>query len=210
MSSLQVYVIDKTGRVEHLADAHNSGAGFPWIWDRIALKHTGKRFPILGGDAEARAVWRLFGTPGLSAVENIIMGMSYDNVWIARKRLFDVQNSLVRWWPENCHISETGALGMFNGMVEPTLMFLVGILECVPDDAIGVCFNGTSVNSNPWRVKTDDTDDETFPFVFGADSKLVGGGEPWELFERLQTVHGMTTRYDLRNGLVAVWEPVKA
>lgn len=195
MSSLEVYQIAKDGVVRHLGDAGCAPAGWMHFWSAVSMRVFGERMGF--DDESCQRVWRLFGSDRLTVTENILMGASFDRAWVRRGGIDELIWALHDWWPDNCRIG--------GHMVRPTLLEVVGILRCVAHDALGVCFNGTSVNSNPWRVREGE-EGETRPFRFGTDTHLVDGGEPWEVFEALKE-RGLKTRWDLRHGLVGVREP---
>lgn len=167
MSSCEVYAIGIDGDVHYYDAARNAWGGAMHIWHTLGEKRLGRELSVFQGYDR---VWKLFGTPALQPWENVALGFTFDRVWVRRENLPRLADALAEFWLQHHHPA-------------PTIPALVEIIRrAAADEAVrGLCFNQTSVCSNPWRVRLGE--DEGRPYNFDRDGHGEGGH--WELFEEI-------------------------
>jgi len=166
MSRVNVYRIEPDGVVVPHAEIQNALAGAAWIWNTLS-KAVGVPCDMFAYEP----LWRLFGSDRLTLHQNIVLGFTFDAVWVRKGNVPGLVAALREFFREH----GTG--------VVPTVMGIAAACEqAAAMDIRGVCFNQTSVCENPWRIRTND-DGETRPFQFDKDTRDRNGKEPWELFE---------------------------
>lgn len=179
MSSLEVYKVQLDGSVVAAGSARNSWCGAFLIWKRLGEKY-GTEFDLL----KPKPTWDLFGSGRMSRQEDLVMGLTFDAVWIAREHLAEVCAALRVFVKHHVRAGEA-----------PTLAKAISILEPMIDDETvrGACFNVTSVNSNPWNLY-DESADENRSVIVGKDTEDANGNEIEELFALLQGKEDDRTR----------------
>lgn len=210
MSYVTVYAIDGQGDVLHWGEAHNNHAFAPHVWDVIARANGFKDgFPWSEAPprAEEKRFWRLFNSGTLSERDNIVLGATYDRVYIARANLGRVAAAIREFYDETSTMPDKYRGGTYK--IASTMSDTADLLVEIAADGKfrGACFNMCSANCNPWVVrwdkysaeekraaraecdadKADDLLDEERPFNFDRDPGrkiLAPGGDPWELFDR--------------------------
>lgn len=84
MSYVTIYRIDADGDVERLGEAKNNHGFAPLVWDKLMAQYritpTGPRW----GDDYYQPLWGLSGTGKLKRHEDILLGATFDRVWISR------------------------------------------------------------------------------------------------------------------------------
>lgn len=202
MSCVEIYAINRDGDVVDFGEARNSHGYAPHIWEVLSQKLCGTSFPWSSKDVP---VWKKFRDPSVSENERIVLGATYDAVWIKRENIPRLVTALEAFWEKHATIypQETRP-SMFSTPVPVavyrTIPALIEILvKIAADDKYrGVCFNATSVNGNPWRVREpqegEDYDDDPRAFNFDKDTQDTNGNEPWELFEAVDSVTTLRPR----------------
>jgi hypothetical protein len=216
VSYVEIYGIHLTGDVLHYGEARNAH-GCAWhIWDTLCQKYCGKRFSTLNN---ADDFWGLPESGLMSKSEDLVLVFTYDYHWFQRRDIPDLVQALQDFW--GSHSKFTGWDGKVVS-VAPTIPEVIRILNQASEDESlwGVCFNQTSVNSNPWvvrepkkpyseAVKEDPgliaevycaRDEERRPFSFAKDTDLEQGRKPVdageflrELWGSRKVVHGLPT-----------------
>jgi hypothetical protein len=187
MSYATVYVIRPNGDVEHYDDAQNALAGASYIWD-VYEKEFGfldaGRHPMLTGEYKC---WAKFKDPNAPLEKRIVIGFTFDDVWVRRDRIPQLVDALRLFWRDHSKRWDSFE-GKWSAVV-PTIATLADIIERAgKEDIRGVCFQQTSVSDNAWLLPGPTEDDEWRPFNFDRDKLTAYDGEPWELFEVLEEV----------------------
>ena len=178
MSCVRTYKITQDGKVLSHEDVRNPWGCAMYVWTTMTEKYLGKT----PGFCDNFPVWKLFATPKMSERDSIVMGFTFDGVWIKRENIPRLVTALRSFWED--HHTSRWPDGTVHEVV-PTIPRVADILEGIATDETikGVCFNQTSVCSNPWWVRTGE--DEGRPFDFTVDTKDLNDHEPWELFEAM-------------------------
>lgn len=192
MSRLEIYGIDAAGDACQYDEVSNAWGGAWRIWDALSVRYLGRPFGFGSGD---QRVWSLFEDgSGLDFVERTALGFTFDRVWVRRVNLTRLADALAAFDAR------------YPGAPRATLAGVVEVLRQMADDPdlVGVCFNQTSVNSDPWRVPATFEErraevgpeyteqdyandmDRDRPYNFLRDPPELGGKPVWELFEALE------------------------
>lgn len=148
MSYVTIYAVQANGDLEELADAENNHAGAPLVWRVLGSKYgylDPLQHPFFLMDPGLKAMWDEWPSPRMSIAENVLLGSTFDNVWVARGTLPE----LIKAWSEFHaeHIlphrtDERCAVGI-----------IAALREANEDTTIrGVAFNMCSANESPWEV----------------------------------------------------------
>ena len=178
MSYATVFQIRENGQVEDFADVRNGMAGAPVIWRELSKKYRVDDPMSFGGDKGA-AFWKLFADPRVSRGDKIVIGFTFDAVWVRRDHNPELVEALRAFDRQYC-----------AGIV-PTIAGLATALQRLHDEkpsARGACFQMTSVSDAIWSIE--DGEDEYRRFDFSRDSKTKGDHEPYELFDKLEARDG--------------------
>lgn len=143
MSSCEIYAVKTNGEVSYYDRAKNAWGGAMHIWQTLAKKHIGDGFSFF---ADMKPVWNLADNESVPMHERIVLASTFDKA-IAKK---DFLPTLIEAFEEFAAEFPT-----------PTLEKEIEILKTMQDDpeVIGVCWNQTSVNGDPWSVYDEDNDD---------------------------------------------------
>lgn len=175
MSYVEIFVIEADGQVASFDRVHNPHGWFPAVWDYAAEKHgIGKRFHL--HEAEHRAVWNLFRDGRLTPTERLMMGATFDRVWIRRARCAELAD----------------ALDVFHDFLmtrepdcAPTARSMAVIIRralAEKPDLMGVCFNGTSVSQVLWNAPPEPAEEDSAGLINILKQPLCYDGKPhWEI-----------------------------
>lgn len=208
MSRCELYAIHHDGSIHHYGDAKNSWGGAMHIWDTLARKYFQRPFgpPISAEDkAFHEDFWQEFyrAPPRLKPHERIVLGFTYQRVWVKRANLLRLAGALQVFWDH--HHKGYDRFGAPFPIAPTILEILAHVKNAAQDEALkGLCFNQTSVDSDAWEVPMtyaealeagyprDEYTEEDHAaerprrmFDFSKDTE-VHGGVPWELFEVLE------------------------
>ncbi len=182
MSRLDIYVIEADGEVARFGEAHNAGAGAPHIWKCLAEKYKVRDpFDYMGGGPN-NELWQLQGTGKLTPQDDAVLAFTFDSIWVRRERIPKLIEVLEAFWSE--HPKQWSQFDKKWFDVVPTVQATADVLKLLlveKPECRGVCFNQTSVCSNPWWVRSKDDEDEGHPYVFGRDTLNGDGKEPHEI-----------------------------
>ena len=151
VSYCTIYAIDAAGDVLYAGTAKNNHGFAPHVWAVLAKKHA-IRGPLFGGDEDQGRFWRLFNSGQLSERDNIVLGATYDRVFIARVNVHRVVDALRSFYEENSWVTSHDG---YRYQVVETMLGVARVLDEVAGDVTcrGVCFNLCSANQNPWLVE---------------------------------------------------------
>lgn len=150
MSCMEVYAVDGDGDVVLLTEFRNAWRGAMLVWHEIA-----KKYGVLNewGYPDIEASWKLARTTQLTEPEWCTMVCTFDDVIIPREH-FEYVARMFAAFPFDGHYRE-----------------LAKLIPTLGPSIRGLCFNGTSVNENPWWVFGENEDDEGRPYNIDRDSK---------------------------------------
>lgn len=161
MSCTEVYGVPKDGgELVHLGDLRNAFRGAMWIWTELAKKY----FPddntytaIMGGNK----LWGLINDERLSDTEWYAFVSTFDALIVPNELMDVVADALESFSPgtENLH-----------GQA-------VLLRQAKKDGLRGVCWNQTSVNGDPWRMRDDEDEDSERYFNIDTDETWYPGGK---------------------------------
>jgi hypothetical protein len=163
MSRLEVYAVNRDGDVHHYADCQNSWGGWMHIWHVY-----GQRMGLIHGPGD---IGRMMMTDGFGAIWQRTPELPEGDQWVMRgtfDRVMIRKEDLVMYRVWLCYFCVDATT--------PTLEELILVLDrAIKDDAVcALCFNGTSVSENPWRVydgtnRDEYGDDEGRPYNINRD-----------------------------------------
>lgn len=89
MSYVTLLKVKKTGEVTSYATVANNHGFAPLVWGYFGKKFKTYSGPynIMMDEKALKATWKLFGSGKLDALDNILMGATFDRVWIKHERL---------------------------------------------------------------------------------------------------------------------------
>lgn len=171
MSRCEIYSISNNGNVELYAEERNACAGALVIWMDLAEKY-GINCNVL----DFNPVWSFCNNFKMERSDTIAMVSTYDRVWVAKEHLNEVAEAWENVW------KYVDSKVRQYGKTDDTIRRVAVVLRRASEDENirGICFNHTSVNSNPWQIRIDE--DESRPFNFDTDTEL--DSKPiWELYD---------------------------
>ena len=195
MSYCTVYAIEANGDVVNVGEASNNHAFAPWAWDVIAKKSGFGRFPW-GDEERMKEFWKLCGSGKLSERDDVVLRLTFDNVWVRRENVRATASALVEFFVEH------------GSGIAPTMRGVADLMAEAVEEAgcRGVCFNLCSANANPWVVYyLDMDDDEKRDFRRG---RIGEGPTEEEICEFMEEVEGECRpfNFDRDVGKKRVWK----
>lgn len=167
MSRMVIYRVKADGEVRRLGEASNAWGGAMLIW--TALCEANGLGPI-GYGANLEPLWSMFGKGKLSRRDEIILGMTFDRVWVKRETVPELVEAMRSFYKQ------------YGAGKVATLLAAADVLQKWfdehPDDR-GVAFNQTSVSESLWSVYIEE-EDEKRPYNIDTDTK-----GHWELTDAL-------------------------
>jgi hypothetical protein len=171
VSYVEVFAVDKDGDVlSHSTDARNNHVFAPLVWDLFGKKYgyfAEYPFPSSRDDGLAH-LWREWPSPKMTRAENILLGATFDRVWIRRALLPELVSACEDFLAE--YIRKPAPPSRFDKPGDPPSFYddraVVGIIaalkEILQDESnIGAAFNCCSANEAFWRVRDVDSYDCT-------------------------------------------------
>lgn len=151
MSYVRLFKILPNGDTQVYGEARNNHGFAPLIWEWLGKKYN--KIPpdaYLHGEGVLEQTWAMFGKGELERWENILLGASFDRVWVKRELIPELVDALRRFYQE--YVTP-------RNYVETTLQIadLLGKLLQDPE-ARGVAFNPCSACEPFWRVYDAETD----------------------------------------------------
>jgi hypothetical protein len=178
MSYVTIYAVQAGGDVTEIANASNNHVAAPLVWRALGAKYgylDPQSHPYFLADPGIEVMWAEWPSPKMSHTENVLLGSTFDNVWVAR----DALPELIKGWEKfldqyiRTHkLDDRAAVGIIAALREAHENATVR----------GVAFNMCSANESPWVVEDEDGDD-CLPFNIDtppADTRA------WELTQRMR------------------------
>ena len=180
MSYTEIYKFKKGGDAEKFASVKNAFRGAMAIWVNIekrylpkhipywAINNTSKEYSRISDVSVPSAVeeiWNLFESKGVSEVDKIVLGSTFDNVVVMKEDLPKLID----------------AFRKFEG--ETSLKEQADLIENAlnnDDDLIAIAWNQTSVNGQAWE--SDETSFDVDNEVYYLPYNLLKHDKHWNLF----------------------------
>jgi len=158
MTEVIIYGVNKNGNVEYVGEADNSWAGAMHVWGRIS-----KKYALPGGLFGYQALWNAVDKGILQPFENMVVKSTFDDMIVEKKDIPELLQAYAMY--------DTEYPG--SNLAEQAEIITEEILN--NEDMIGVCWNQTSVNSNPWTNGYDEEEDEPIPYnmLTGTRHRLI-------------------------------------
>lgn len=191
MSYTTIYQIDPDGALRRGADARNSNAFAVLVWTAMGAAY---RMPFsLWPITDDVPIWKAFATGKLSEDDDIVLGSTFDRVWVRRDGLRRYSTALHNVYAK-----------YGTGKVDTLLQIANIVDEIAETDCRGIAIMVTSLSDNLWYVdpKTltaeervaeglpaepeGDEDWIQYNFARDAGKNRSFGKEPWELFAALE------------------------
>ena len=144
MSYTEIYGIKNNGEVAFVNETKNAWRGAMHVWNRLCEKYEIKG-AMFGGFQE---LWKMANTGALADFENTVLKSTFDNVVVKKE---EIPMLLEAFREYDKHFPE-------SSLVEQAEIIENEILN--DDEFMGVCWNQTSVNRNPWLIETEPTEDD--------------------------------------------------
>jgi len=152
VSYTEIYAVRPNGDIEDYGETHNAWLGAMHIWTKL-----GEKYHIRGEHPfDFSRLWK--SSSVMNEADQWVMAGTFDKVIIPKEQLaIYVQ-----------HLRSFATEYPTSNLTEQ-----IAILErAINDDAVqGICFNQTSVNSNPWWIYDESNDDEGKPYNINQDTK---------------------------------------
>jgi hypothetical protein len=140
MSYVEIFAVHADGKVVTFGHARNNHAYTPVVWEVLGKKYGFLRGGYLLMDPGIADLWRALGTGKLTPDEDLLLGSTFDRVWIRR----DALESLVRVLRE---FYETHIKGKYAETVKEAADTIERMTQEIPD-LRGVAFNQCSANAD--------------------------------------------------------------
>lgn len=194
MSYVTLLEVKKSGEVENYAEVGNNHGFAPLVWDYFSKKfktYTGP-YSVSLDEKALKATWKLFNSGKLDRLDNMLMGATFDRVWIKREHIPAFIEALERFHAE--FIVPGNFVRTANGMATALKKFY----EEEPK-ALGIALDQCSAIES-WWTKRLPLGDDGEPLTGNGEAadydyqplnilkdELASDGQPhWELGESLK------------------------
>lgn len=148
MSYTELYQIQPDGQMQSYEEFSNAFRGAFLFWDNMTKRYLpGESAALLMLHDKMQMVWDLAKSESVPLELRVAMLTTFDRAVVGKAGFKWVAQCLIKtqdYFPDPGHIPAQG----------------VALLELAQTDAIGACWNQTSVNSDAWRVYDPDRRDE--------------------------------------------------
>lgn len=187
MSYVTVYAVHPNGEVLHFGEARNNHGYSPIVWDHLARKYSFSQDRYLMGDTLGlERLWRSCGTGVMSKQEDILLGSTFDRVWIRKdglERLLEAQEVFYR---------EVVLPGKFVETIAGCMDFERRAMKEI-EGLLGIAFNQCSAVSSFWNLPYERDVEEDYlyrPYNVLTDAEAqfgeYKGKRGWELMADLE------------------------
>ncbi|MFJ8528514.1 hypothetical protein [Bacillus sp. NPDC094106] len=149
MSETVIYGVKLNGEVEFVGETRNAWKGAMHVWTNLAKAYAVEE----GLELERfRNLWRMTDKGILTDFENIVMKSTFDNVIVKKEdipKLVDAFRQYDKKYPN-------------SSLLEQANIIEGDILN--DQEMMGVCWNQTSINRNPWVDGYDEENEEYIPY----------------------------------------------
>ena len=160
MSNTEIYGVKNDGEIVFVDETQNSWRGVMHVWSNLGEEYGVPGGPFTGFDG----LWKKANKGHLSALDNLMVLATFDNVVVKKETLpvlLDAWKKYDERFPN-------------SSLMEQAKIIEEQVLNNT--DLIGICWNQTSVNSNPWE-DYDEELDEDIPY------NILEGDRHWFLAE---------------------------
>lgn len=170
MSYVEVFAVDTSGEVLSFSDeARNNHVFAPLIWDTFLLKYgyvgaESGRGSFMRDNTALDRMWREWPSPKMTRLDNILLGATFDLIWIKRDLLPELIAACELFFEEvlckPCPPSQFDKPGDPPGHYDDRAFkgVIKALKEIYADETnIGAAFNCCSANSPIWYVRDVDT-----------------------------------------------------
>lgn len=148
MSYTEIYGVKSNGEVVFIGETKNAFRGAMHVWMKLCDKY-GIQGGMFGGYDR---LWKMADKGTLSHAENIVLKSTFDNVVVKEEEIPMLLEAFKEYDKQF-----TG-----SSLLEQAEIIKEEILN--NDEMIAVCWNQTSVNSNPWTDGYDEDKEEDIPY----------------------------------------------
>jgi hypothetical protein len=194
VSYVTLLEVKKTGEVENYAEIGNNHGFAPLVWDYFSKKFNTYSGPysVMMDEPALKKTWKLFNSGKLDRLDNILLGATFDRVWVKREHLPAFIEALERF--HAAYILPGNFVRTANGMA----IALKKFYEEEPE-SLGIALDQCSANES-WWTKRIPLGDDGEPLTGNGEAvdydheplnilkdELVCDGKPhWELGEALK------------------------
>jgi len=149
MSYVEVFRVDKDGDVVSYDTARNNHGFAPLVWEKLGEKYEVPRtneYYLMMDKPALEATWKLRGEGKLDRLDNVLMGATFDRVWVKREDVPLLVEACRRF--NRDHIAGAKLVDT----VDRTADLLEMMFKEFSDD-LGVAFNMCSANGAFWHVR---------------------------------------------------------
>lgn len=148
MSYVTLLSVSKEGLVERYAEARNNHGFAPLVWDYFSKKFKTYSGPysVMMDEKALKETWKLFNSGKLDALDNLLMGATFDRVWLARAHIPAFVEALERFTQVFI------APGKFVQTAQEMATHLKKFYEQEPE-ALGVALDQCSANESWWHKR---------------------------------------------------------
>ena len=152
MSYTEIYAVQANGNIQQYGEAHNASGCAMHIWTKLAEKYNVKgKHPF-----DLEPLWN--SIKQMNERDQWVMAGTFDHVIIPREQL-----------PTYCNFLRSFANDCSTSNLEEQIALLD---RAIIDETVhGICFNQTSVNTNPWWIYDGSNEDEGKPYNINTDTK---------------------------------------
>lgn len=171
MSYVEVFKVKTNGDVEEYGEAQNSHGYAHLVWMALGEKYLGG-FSLLN----ASLTWNLFDSDKITKDEKIILGSTFDRVWIKKELMPDLIRILHDFYYSHCR-EKVGTMLVVHGILSEMLL---------EKDTMGCAFNQSSIGEAFWEVYDADSEDEgCTPYNVLTNDGDKNNKKAWELSKDL-------------------------
>ncbi|MEK4879452.1 MULTISPECIES: hypothetical protein [Paenibacillus] len=161
MSYTEIYGATKDGEVVFVNETRNAWRGAMHVWDKLSEK-----YGVSGGLFSGfNQLWKMADTGKLLDFENVVMKSTFDDVIVKKENIPSLLEAFKEY---DKHFPDSSLLEQAE-IIEKEILS--------DDEMLAVCWNQTSVNSNPWTEGYDEETEEDIPY------NILTGERHWSLFK---------------------------
>ena len=176
MSYVKILAVRSNGDVVTFGTAKNNHGFAPLVWEKLAKKYKVPRSGsyLMMDDVALRALWDMFDGDKLSELDKLLLGATFDRVWVKRETIPKLVEACRAFHKE--YVADNNLVAT----VDATADKLEELLEAQPD-ALGVAFNMCSAIDSFWDWEDEETGAVTNYNVLTNKCHPCTGKRHWEI-----------------------------